>query len=135
MCCLPRQRLVQNGLGAKLETEVLAIDDMDAEEWTEDDSYGYTLSRALHQVQRRNPLLPLTLIDKIVTSARFNIATRGIHALQALGDASALKRLIDLYDSESDWHIRDAIANAIELMAARHGVVIRKVDGRYQSAN
>jgi hypothetical protein len=120
---------------AKLEAEVFAIADMDAQEWTEDDEYGSTLSSALRQVQRRNPLLPSALIDKIVTSARLNIAARGVDALQALGDASALKRLIDLYDSKSDWHVRDTIANAIELMAARQGVVIQKVDGRYLLAS
>jgi hypothetical protein len=120
---------------AKLEIEVLAINDMDAEEWIEDDRDGHTLSRALRQVQRRNPLLPLTLIDKIVASTRFNIATRGVNALQAIGSAGALDRLTDLYDNKSDWHIRDRIANAIELMAARQGVLIRKVDGRYQLAS
>lgn len=120
---------------AKLEAEVLAISDMDGPEWTEDDALGHTLSRALRQVQRRKPLLTSALIDKIVVSDRFNVAARGIDALQAIGNADALKRLIGLYDSKSNWHLKDTIANTIELVAARQGVVIQKVGGRYQVAS
>lgn len=120
---------------AGLEAEIPAIDDMDGEEWTKDDELGHTLSNALRELQRRTPLLPSTLIDKIVASTRFNIASRGIDALQASGDVEALQRLIDLHASKSDWHVKDTIANTIELLAARQGVMIRKADGRYQLAS
>ncbi len=117
---------------AKLEAEVFAIDDIDGPEWTEDDTMGHTLSRALREVQRRKPLLSSALIKNIVASSRYNIATIGISALQALGDAGALRHLIDLHAAASDWHLKDAIANAIELVAARQGVMTQKVGRRYK---
>lgn len=117
---------------AKLEAEVFVSDDLDGPEWTEDDLEGHTLSRALREVRRRKPLLSSALIEKIVASTRYNIVTSGIDALQALGDAGALQRLIDLHEAKSDWHIKDSIASAIELLAARQVVVIQKVGRRYQ---
>ena len=120
---------------AKLEAEVFVIDDMDGPEWTEDDTDGHTLSRALREIRRRKPVLSAALIEKIVASARYNVAANGIGALQAIGDADALQRLIALHEARSDWPLGDTIANAIELMAARQGVVILKVDGGYQFAS
>ena len=120
---------------AKLEAVVFAIDDMDGPEWAEDDASGLALSRALREVRRRKPLLSLPLIEKIVAPTRFNVVTSAISALQALGNVGALQRLIDLHEEKLDWLLRDTIANAIELMAARQGVVIQKVDGRYQLAS
>ena len=118
-----------------LEAEVFAIDDMDGAEWTEDDAEGHTLSRALREVRRRKPLLPAALIEKIVASQRYNVATNGIGALEAIGDVDALQCLMALHERKSDWFLRDAIANAIELMAARLGVVVQEVDGEYRVAS
>ncbi len=119
----------------KLEAEVFAIDDMDGPEWIEGDAEGHTLSHALRELRQRNPVLSPALVEKIVASVRYNVATCGIIALQAVGDAGALQRLISLHDEKTEWHIRDTIANAIELVAARQGVVIQKVGRRYQLAS
>ena len=116
----------------ELEAEVFAVDDMDSIEWTKGDLYGHTLSHALREVRRRKPLLSLPLIDKIVASARYNVVTNGIVALQARGDDDALQRLIDLHKIRSEYHLRDAIANAIELVAARKGTAIVRVGHGYQ---
>ena len=116
----------------RLEEVVFGIDDMDGPEWTEDDRQGHTLSHALREVRRRKPVLPTALIEKIVASARYNVATNGISALEAIGDIDALQRLIALYEAKSNWMLRDTISNSIELIAARQGVVILKVDGRYR---
>ena len=118
--------------GEKLEAAVVAIDDMDGPEWTENDTMGHTLSHALRAVRRRNPFLPSALVEKVIRSARYNIAAEGINALRALGDADALKRLIDLHEATPDWHLRDHIANAVELIGARQGVVIQKVADGYR---
>ena len=119
----------------KLEAEIFAIDDMDGPEWTEDDTGGHTLSRALQEVRRRMPALSTALIEKAVASARYNVATKGIEALQAIGDGDALERLITLHEVKSDWLLKDTIANTIELMAARQRVGILKSDGAYQIAS
>ena len=120
---------------AKLEEAVFAINDMDGADWTEGDREGLTLSHALHEVLRRKPSLSPAVINKIVASKRYNVARTGIGALQALGDADSFQRLIDLYDTKSDWFLKDSIANAIELMAARLGVVVQRVGQRYQLAS
>ena len=119
---------------AKLEADVLAIDDMDGPEWLKDDAGGHALSHALREVLRRKPILSSALIDRVVASSRYNIAATGISALQVLGDADALRRLIDIHQAKSDWFLRDTIANAIELMAAKQGVLVQKIGRRYQLA-
>ena len=53
----------------------------------------------------------------------------------AASTLARIRRVIDLHEEKLDWLLRDTIANAIELMAARQGVVIQKVDGRYQLAS
>jgi hypothetical protein len=137
----PRQRLRVLAAGAelgsertraRLEVEVLAINDMDAPEWLDEDNWGHTLSQAVRVVQRRRPLLPLAFVEKLLTSTRYNIATLGVTALEALGDANALQRLINLHGSRSEWHLKDTIANTIELMAVKQGVVIEKIGRHYQ---
>lgn len=116
----------------KLEAEIYTIEDMDAQEWIDDDEMGHVLSGALREVRRRSPLLSNDLIEKIVASMRYNVAISGISALQALGDRGALMRLIKLHEEKSDWHLKDSIANALELVAARESVVIKKVGDKYQ---
>lgn len=56
----------------------------------------------------------------------------GMSALQAIGDDAALQRLSDLHEARPDWFLRDSIANAIELMAARRGAVVRRVGRGYR---
>ena len=137
----PRARVAVATVGAqlgsdwcrmKLEDEVSGIDDMDAAEWVEGDTQGHTLSHALQEVRRRKPRLCWAMIEKIVASERYNVATCGISALQAIGDDAALRRLIDLHEAKSDWFVRDSIANAIELVAARRGAVVRRVGRGYR---
>ena len=120
---------------AQLEARVNLIDDMDGPEWTEDDPQGHKLSSALREVRRRQPLLSLALIDKIVASTRYNVARNGVAALQAMGDGDALARLLALHETSADWLLRDTIANAIELVASRQGIMILKVDGGYRFAS
>jgi len=101
---------------------VLSIEDLDAPKWLEDDDLGHTLSHALREVQRRRPLLPLPFIEKILKSTRYNIATRGVAALEVRDDEPALQHLVDAHRSISDWHLRDAMANTIESMATKQGL-------------
>lgn len=117
---------------AELEKEVLAISDLDAPEWTVDDELGQVLSSAIRRVRKRRPILPPSFIEQILASSRFNIASQGVAALQALGTEKALRRLIELHSTHKDWHLRDTIANAIELMAGRLDVAISKTGRVYE---
>lgn len=117
---------------AKLEADVFAIDDMDGPEWIEEDAGGLALSHALREVLRRKPILSSALIERVLASSRFNIAATGISALQSVGDVDSLRRLIDIHQTKSDWFLRDTIANCIELVAAKQGVLVQKIGRRYQ---
>ena len=121
--------------GEKLESAVISIEDMDGPEWSENDKMGHTLSHALRAVRLRNPFLPPVLVEKVIRSARYNIAAEGINALRALGDVDALKRLLDLHEVTPDWHLRDHIANAVEFIGARQGVFIQRVADGYRLVN
>ena len=127
-------QLGSNWSRAKLEEWVSCIDDMDAPEWTEGDTQGHALGHALQEVRFRKPRLCCPMIEKIVASERYNVARCGISALQATGNDEALRRLIDLHEAKSDWFLRDTIANAIELVAARRGAVVRRVGHGYRMA-
>ena len=117
---------------AELERTVLAIVDFDAPEWRGEHDSDHVLSSALRRMQKQRPVLPMAFIERILGSQRYNIATRGIDALQSIGDEAALQRLIDLHATSRDWHVRDTIANTIELMAARLGRAVTKVDRHYR---
>lgn len=115
---------------AQLEHVVLAINDLDAPEWSEGDELGYVLSGAIRRVQKRRPILPLPFVERILASTRYNIASRAVDALRALGDEGALRRLVDMHSTSTDWHLRDTIANMIEVMSARQQVSVSK-DGQH----
>ncbi len=120
---------------ADLEALVFAIEDIDGSDWIENGPYAHELSHALREIRRRTPLLRPDFVEKVASSTRYNVAKEGIGALQAQGDADALKRLLDLHASEPEWSLRDLIANAIELTAARLGAVIQKKGREYELAD
>lgn len=116
-----------------LEAMVLGIEDYDAEEWKKDDKdLGHALGNAVRRIQKRSPALLPSIVEKVLASSRYNIASRGIDALEAVGTESALRRLIDFHALDREWHLRDTAANTIELLAARLGIGVRKVRGRYR---
>ncbi len=104
---------------------------MDATEWLEEDGSDHALSSAVRQIQRSLPSFPW-LIERILASNRYNIVARGVEALVANGDRASLQRLISLHASKADWHIRDNIANAIELISSRQNRTIKKIENRYE---
>lgn len=134
----PRNRLAVLAAGAKLgsdrvrsklEDEVFSIKDLDAPEWLKDDELGHTLSHALREIQLRKYFLPVIFIERILRSTRYNIVTRGVAALEMLDNKTALQRLINFHRSVTDWHLRDMVANTLESMAAKQGLVLlREVD-------
>lgn len=133
-------RTAAAGLGselmmAALERDILAIDDFDDQIWKRDDKEGHTISAALHQIRRRLPILSNELIERLLRSSRYNIASGAVRALGDRGDYDSLRRLVKLHRSKRDWHLRDLAANKIELLAARLGVVVRKDGFSYRLDN
>lgn len=120
---------------SRLEAMVFSIENMDAPEWVDGDEMGHSLSDAIREVQRRKPLLPLPFIERLLRSTRYNIATRGIAALKALGNDKALQRLIDFHGSISDWHLKDTASNTLESMAAKQGMMIQRDTHNYRMSN
>lgn len=116
---------------ALVESDLLAIEDFDAPEWTAEDRLGHNLSSALRRLRRRRHGLPDALVDRALASSRYNIASSGVAELEARGNRDALVRLIELHVSAADWHLRDLVANTIELLAARLQLVIRKSGEHY----
>lgn len=133
-------RTAAAGLGselmmAALERDILAIDDFDDQIWTRDDKEGHTINSALHQIQRRLPTFPNEIIECLLRSSRYNVASCAVRALGNRGDHDSLRRLVDLHRSRRDWLLRDLAANTIELLAARLGVAVRKDGSSYQLDN
>lgn len=116
---------------AELERIVQTINDFDEPAWVDAEGSGGTVSDALRQIQRQCPELSTTLVEKTLASTNYNVVMVGVIALQARGDAAALGRLLALHAATSEWHLKAAISDSIELVAARQGVVIVQDRGRY----
>src|SRR5690606_31700005 len=91
-------RTAAAGLGselmmAALERDILAIDDFDDQIWKREDKEGHTISAALHRIRRRLPILSNELIERLLRSSRYNIASGAVRALGDRGDHDSLRRL------------------------------------------
>jgi hypothetical protein len=126
--------LGSTSMAAALERDLIGIDDFDDPIWQEDDELGHTISSALHQIRRRLPALSDELIERLLRSTRYNIASSGVQALSDRGDEAALRRLVEFHCSKPEWSLRDLAANKIELVAARLQIVVHKKGPSYRLA-
>ncbi|MGB3624699.1 MAG: NACHT domain-containing protein, partial [Henriciella sp.] len=116
---------------SRIEQVLEAIDDMDGPDWIEEDEYAYVQPNAVRQLRKLRPVLPMPLIEKILASSRYNLASQGVEALTAMGSMDALDRLVAAHAAAPDWHFRDRCANAVEQLAARLNTTVTIADGRY----
>lgn len=138
----PHNRLDVLIAGAALGSEILTknlVDlifevNFDDPQWTVGDVVANSLSRALHEIQKQTPIFPAHLVEKLLSAKEFNVVTRGIGALSAIGDMNALERLIAFHESARDWHLRDVADNVLESMSAKLGVVLMKSGQKYEIA-
>ena len=114
---------------SKLESILLSIEDFDDDKW-DDDEYknANSLINALHELRRIKPAFPDTLIDLLLQSKKYNVASQGVYALEAKGTQTALEKLIKYHSSRKDWHLRDTVANAVEILSSKLSVPVG-VDG------
>jgi hypothetical protein len=113
---------------ARLKADVLALTDPDDPKYDEEDDYGNAISSAIHEARRRSPLLPLDVAERFVLAKRPNVPYAGVSAVEAHGNLEAMDLLIKLHNDASEWHLKDTLANSIESMAAKLGIVIRRSD-------
>ncbi|MGU9805062.1 UNVERIFIED_CONTAM: NACHT domain-containing protein [Pseudomonas sp. CM11] len=110
---------------ARLEADVLALTNPDDHKYEEDD-YGHAISSAIREVRRRRPLLPLNLASLWVLSKKANISFVSVGAIESHGDVQALELLIRLHGEVTEWHLKDMLANSIESLAAKLGVIVKQ---------
>lgn len=111
----------------KLESILTSIVDFDDDKWGEDE-YANALSNALHELRRIKPVFPDVMIDRLLQSQKYNVASHGIYALEAKGTKTALQKLIKAHSDEDEWHRRDTLANAIETLSSKLSLPVG-VDG------
>jgi hypothetical protein len=121
--------------GSQLERMVEGIADPNDPKWNDGNSLGATLSRAVSELRRRKPVLDKGLLDRLIRADQINLVTAGINALSGHGDHEALERLLAAHRENPGWHEKNALANAIELLSLKLGVVIRLVNGQYELPN
>ncbi|SDA28319.1 NACHT domain-containing protein [Methylobacterium sp. UNC378MF] len=123
----------------RAETNLMAliheIEDFDAAEWLQEDELGNAMNHALHHVRKISPQLSPQIIERLLLSKRYNIASRAIDWLAAQGDREALLRIIDIHTYSEDWLLRDTAANTVELLAGRLGVAVHKEAKLYTLGN
>lgn len=110
---------------ASLEANVLALTDPDDPRYDEEDGYGHTIRSVISEARRRRPLLPLELAERFVRAKRPNVPYAGVSAIEAHGNREAMELLVKLHGGASDWHVKDMLANSIEAMAAKLGIVVQ----------
>jgi len=117
---------------AQLERAVEGITDPNDPKWNDGHSLGATVAHAVSELRRRKPLLDKDLLDRLIRGDQINLLMTGVKAMSAHGDRDALDRLLVAHREGPGWHERDELANAIEVLSLKLGVVIRIVEGQYE---
>ena len=112
-----------------IEQIVLGIDSDNAK-WDREDEYGNIISSALGVIRGARRLLPREVALRFISARRLNVPNAGVEALAAHGDVEALTQLLELYPTSEERFVRGAVADAIEALSGRLGVIIvETVDG------
>jgi hypothetical protein len=130
--CRVLQASVDLGSGRaldRLEQAVLSVTDPDGSEYDEDD-YGHILRSAMDELRRRCRPIPLHVAERFARAQRPNLPYAGIAAIAAHADRPALDLLVQLHEQIDDWHFKSLVVEALEILAGRLGVTLRKRDGR-----
>ena len=114
----------------RLETAVLSVSDPDSPEYDED-AYGYSLRSAIDELRRRRRLLPLRAVERFARARRPNVPFAGIAAIAAHADRPALDLLVGLHEQIDDLHLKGQVLEALEILAGRLGVIVRRRKGRF----
>jgi hypothetical protein len=108
------------------------ITDPNDPKWNDGHSLGATVAHGVSELRRRKPLLDKDLLDRLIRGDQVNLRMTGVKAMSAHGDRDALERLLVAHREGPGWQERDELANAIELLSLKLGVVIRIVEGQYE---
>jgi hypothetical protein len=125
-------RLGADEARAELAQIVEGITDPNDPKWNDGNLLGATVGHAVAELRRRKPLLDRDFLDRLLRADQINLLMTGVKAMSAHGDRDALKRLLSAHSEGPGWHERDELANAIEVLSLKLGLVVRLVDGQYQ---
>jgi hypothetical protein len=138
-CFAPHEKLAVATAASELGSDVgismveqtlLGISDFDEAVWNPPGSSGgpdgYIISRALYELERRKPQMPVGTVEGLLASSQYNVAMHGVSALGAIGHRAALERLIRYHASVQDWHLRSTVETEIERLASRLGIIVKK---------
>ncbi|MDX6285601.1 MAG: hypothetical protein QOG53_1086 [Frankiales bacterium] len=117
---------------AQLERAVEGITDPNDPKWNDGHSLGATVGHAVSELRRRKPLLDKELLGRLLRADQFNLFMAGVNALSAHGDRDALERLLAAHREDLGWHEKNELANAIEVLSLKLGLVVTLVDGQYE---
>lgn len=118
----------------RLDRAVKRVDDPNDPKWNDGHSLGATTAHAVSELRRRTPLLDKDFLDKLLRSDQINLLAEGARAMSAHGDRDALERLLAAHREHPRWRDRDALANAIEALSLKLGLVVRRVEGQLEIA-
>lgn len=108
---------------------VLAIGDPDDPCYDDGNGFGQTMRTAVNETRRFHGQIPLDLAERLARAKRPNVPYAGVAAIEGHGDRRALDLLLKLHRDTKDWSDRSTIEGAIEKLASKLSIFVRK-DGR-----
>lgn len=125
-------RLGSEEARARLEQVIAGISAPNDPKWNDGNSLGATVGHAVSEIRRRKPLLDKSVLDRLLRADQFNLLLSGVHAMSAHADEDALRRLLVAHREHPGGHERDELANAVEGLSLKLGLVVRRVQGQLE---
>lgn len=99
------------------------------DDWFEDFDNDHIIANCLHTLSDQQQQLPLQVLSRCARVSTSNAGRTAVHMLGSFATDEALRELISLYESNTDYWTKDAIVSRIEELAGRLGVrLIREGD-------
>lgn len=108
---------------------VLEIRDPDDPRYDDGIEWGQTIRTAVNETRRWHGQIPLDLGERLARAKRPNVPYAGVAAIEAHGDRAALNLLLQLHRDATDWSERGRLENAIERLANKLSIFVRRQKG------
>jgi hypothetical protein len=117
-------------LTAKIK-QVLDANDMDLQDYNNSSD----VDNAIYTLRARQHVLSLPFLETIIKNCSHNSSISAIQMIAALGTQDAFDSLLAIYSTTGEYHLKDVALSALETLASRLGLRVKKIDGRLEATS